>query len=189
MGGFASVDDRMEVSALCYECDGVVDWVFGVGFCGDIEYDEDDWYPEWDTYGGDYEFEEEIEFEEQYEFEEQIEFAYKSEFVVKNEFVDSGGFVDKNESVDKIGLDDKIGLKDRIAHADNAGPVEDYAELVFERVEDDDDCTNDVANVFGIEILESTDIIGSLCHTHDGAPLLDSGSMLRAPFPRPRRFL
>ena len=56
--------------------------------------------------------------------------------------------------------------------------VEDCAELVFERVDDDDDCTNDAASVFGIEIVEKADIIGSLCHTGDRAPMLDSGSTL-----------
>ena len=58
------------------------------------------------------------------------------------------------------------------------GYVEANAELAFGRVEDDDDCTNDAASVFGIEILENTDIIGSLCHTGDRAPMLDRGSML-----------
>ena len=36
-------------------------WVFGVDFRDDFEYDEDDWYQEWETYGDDYEFVEQIE--------------------------------------------------------------------------------------------------------------------------------
>ena len=37
--------------------------------------------------------------------------------------------------------------------------------------------TSDVP-VYGIEIVENTDIIGSLAHVRDRAPMLDSGSML-----------
>ncbi len=40
--------------------------------------------------------------------------------------------------------------------------VEDCAELVFERVEDDDDCASEVANVFGIGLLNDTDIAGKV---------------------------
>ena len=95
----ASADDKMEVGALSYDCDGDVGWVFGVDFCDDVEYDEGDWYLEWATHGDDYEFEEEIEFEDQYEFDERIEFVRKNGFVEKNDFVDKYGFVDKNEFV------------------------------------------------------------------------------------------
>ena len=57
--GVASADDKMEVGALSY--DGDVGWVFGVDFCDDVEYDEDDWCQEWENYGDDYEFEKQIE--------------------------------------------------------------------------------------------------------------------------------
>ena len=50
--------------------------------------------------------------------------------------------------------------------------------MVLERVEDDDDCTSEVANVFGIGILGDTYIIANLSHTDDRAPMLGSGSML-----------
>ncbi len=157
--GEASADDKMEFSALGYDCDGDVGWVFGVDFCDDVEYDEDDWYQVWETYGDDYEFEEQIEFQDRSEFDDEIEL------------------------VDKIGLEEKFELEDKTEFVYDVWHVEDWAELGFGRVEDDDDCTGDVANVFGIGILEDTDFIGNLSHTSDRAPMLDSGSMLHiAPF-------
>ena len=96
-------------------------------------------------------------------------------------FVGKSGFVDKNEFLAKIGLEDNIGLEENIDFVDKVEHVEDSAERVFERVEDDDDdddCTSNLADAFGINVLEDTYIIGSLSHTGDRAPMLDSGSIL-----------
>jgi hypothetical protein len=105
----------MEVGALSHDCDGDVGWVFGFDFCDDFEYDEDDWYPGWETYRDYCEFEERIEFDDKYEYEARIEFDDKYELEDEIDFGDTCesedkiGFVDKNEFEDKIGLVGKIG--------------------------------------------------------------------------------
>ncbi len=75
----------------------------------------------------------------------------KSESVEENAFVGKSGLVDKNEFVERIGLEDQIGLEEKTELVECVGSVDGYAELVFERVEGDNDSTNDVASVFGIE--------------------------------------
>ena len=57
--------------------------------------------------------------------------------------------MESSEFVEKTGLEDKIGFEDNIVFVDSVGSVEDYAEPVFERVEDDDDddCASEVASV------------------------------------------
>mgnify|MGYP000199542987 CR=1 FL=1 len=99
----------MEVYARGYGCDGDVGWVFGVDSYDDVEYDEDDWHQEWETYGRRPRVRGRDRARGSVRVRGEDRARGHERIVEKIEFVDKNAFVD-NEFVEKVGLEDRIGF-------------------------------------------------------------------------------